>query len=364
MVRDRVGDLYGTTPVGGTFGWGTVFVIDASGALTILHNFAGPPHDGQQPEGGLVLDGKGNLYGVTAWGGSGTNCFAGATSGCGTIFKLTTTGKEHVLHSFAGEPDGSYPTGVLLRDAVGNLYGVASGGAYNQGAVFELSSDGNETVLYSFTGGTDGGSPNGGLVQDAAGNLYGATYYGGTLYDGTVFELNSTGQESVLHAFSGPPDGSGPEGPLTWGLDGNLYGVTNTGGVASCIFGGCGTVFKVSLTGEERVIYKFVGGLSDGAAPTGGLIADGGGNLYGTTFTGGIAPCFSYGCGTVFKLNRSGQETVIHFFAGPPDGEDAQAGLVRDQKGNLYGTTLFGGDASCPTYHYPGCGIVFELSPQ
>jgi len=324
-------------------------VASRAQTYNVLYTFTGGA-DGGNPQAGLLRDAAGNLYGTTTSGGQGT----------GVVFKLHKE-EETVLHSFAGSPtDGSYPYAGLVRDDDGNLYGTTRyGGAYDVGTVFKVDPCGKETVLYTFTGGADGANPLAGLVLGKAGNLYGTTSYGGDLsctlngpYGcGVVFKLDRTGTETVLHAFTGGADGAAPFAGLVRDAAGNLYGTTFNGGAPTVSCGGCGVVFKLDPTGNETVLYTFTG-LADGAAPIGGVILDGAGNLYGTAlFAGGAC------CGVVFKLDPTGNQTVLYSFTGGPDGGFPSAGLVRDRAGNLYGTTTGGGDPSC------GCGVVFKLEP-
>jgi uncharacterized repeat protein (TIGR03803 family) len=225
-------------------------------------------------------------------------------------------------------------------------------------------------VLYTFTGGSDGSTPEAGLVRDTAGNLYSTTYQGGDVQGGdvqdgdvrcsdvtngcgVVFKLNTTGKETVLHTFlGGPSDGANPAGGLVRDAQGNFYGTTNYGHEPA----GYGTVFEFSKTGKETVLHAFSGGSSDGANPLGGLIRDNDGNLYGTTIAAG-----SSDNGTIFKVSKAGKETVLHSFAGyPSDGANPTlAGVVMDKDGNLYGVTYFGGRGTrCPG----GCGTLYKLS--
>ena len=237
LVLDKEGNLYGTTYEGGEYNQGTVFKLTPSGTETILHSFDFNGLDGYYPDGTLVLDGKGNLYGTTTYGGPyGCN-----EDGCGTVFELTPSGKERILHSFGASGDGSNPYGSLVPDKMGNLYGTTDlGGAYNYGTVFELTlSHGTwtETILHSFdNNGTDGTDPAAGLVFDANGNLYGTTIGGGAYNYGTVFELSppSGGSglwaETILWSFGSGTDGHYPEASLIFHKDGNLYGTTSYGG--------------------------------------------------------------------------------------------------------------------------------------
>jgi uncharacterized repeat protein (TIGR03803 family) len=365
LTRDSAGNLYGTTVSGGTStrcttgpGCGTVFKLSATGAETLLHSFAGGPTDGLAPYAGLVRDAAGSLYGTTAYGNP---------SNGGVVFKVSATGTETVLLSFTDYVTGAAPTAALIEDVAGNFYGTASGGgAFNNGVVFKLSPRGTETVLYSFTGGADGGSPQAGLVRDAAGNLYGTTFYGGFTGSeacdfgcGVVFKLSPAGTYTVLHSFAGGSDGANPFAGLTRDSAGNLYGTTQYGGVH-----GNGVVFKLSPAGTETVLHRFTGG-ADGGNAVAGLAQDGLGNLYGTTQYGGAACSFSSGitCGVVFKLSSCGSGfKVLHTFTGGADGGLPTAGLIQDPAGNLYGTTSGGGVKSdaCFNVH---CGVVFKLTP-
>lgn len=323
LVRDTAGDLYGTTRDGGAFGLGTVFKIDASGNGTVLHSFLFS--DGAEPYGGLVMDTAGNLYGTTSAGGPGT-----PGTVFGTIFKLDTSGNYTVLHTFTLS-DGAGPTAAPIMDAAGNLYGTTSGGGssidtgvcsiditnFGCGTVYKLDPSGNLIVLHNFTGG-DGWSPSAPLIMDNAGNLYGTTTAGGSTFNGaactlsgglgqngcgTVFKLDPFGNLTVLHSFTGGSDGAAPYyGGLVMDAANNVYGTTLAGGTGACtgrnaIIIGCGIVFKVNSSSNERVLYSFTGA-SDGAFPYGGLVIDGTGNLYGTT----SEFLALGGYGTVFKL--------------------------------------------------------------
>jgi uncharacterized repeat protein (TIGR03803 family) len=280
-----------------------------------------------------------------------------------------------VLYTFTGTPDGSEPGQANLLDVNGTLYGTTySGGAYGFGMVFKFDRKGQETVLYSFTGGTDGANPSAGVVRDAKGNLYGTTYSGGDLsctsiYGtpgcGVVFKLDTAGTETALYSFTGGTDGGEPQG-LVIDNAGNLYGITFFGGSQTCPFGslGCGVVYKVDTSGKETVLYTFQDG-TDGGEPNGFVTMDSAGNLYGATISGGdLSACSGQGgCGVIFKLDTSGKETVLYTFTGGADGAVANGGFLMDAKGNLYGTTNFGGDLSCSNNpFYTGCGVVFEVT--
>jgi len=362
LIQDASGNLYGTTFSGGAFKYGTVFKLDTNGKETVLYSFTGLT-DGTNPLGGVLMDAAGNLYGTTLYG---------ATANSGTVFKLDTAGTETVLHSFGGS-DGANPTAGLIQDTTGNLYGTTYSGGDGGGTVFKLDTNGTETVLYSFPrlprGSRHGQNPEAGVVLDAAGNLYGTTYY--CTYDhskdctpylkhkdncgegcGVLFRLDTAGHETVLHFFSGHgSDGAFPHANLVWDAAGNLYTTTEYGGYGSCTLG-CGTVFKLDLSGKKPrgiVLHNFTAG-RNGAYPSASVFRDAAGNLYGTTQVGGPADS-----GTVFELTPKGKETVLYTFHGKEDGRYPQAGLLRDSAGNLYGTASEGG-----TYGY---GVVFELTP-
>jgi uncharacterized repeat protein (TIGR03803 family) len=293
VVADAAGNLYGTTTGGGNgtcgngYGCGTVF----EGA-TVLHAFTAAGGDGYIPESGLILDQSGNLYGTTYEGGGGSGCNG---NGCGTVFRLSPSRRETVLHTFVGGTDGSGPEASLMMDQAGNLFGTTSGGgAYSAGIVFKLAPDGTETVLHSFGGEGDGKYPQSRVIADRAGNLYGTTYTGGGGVDcGTVFKLAPDGTETVLYAFKGSPDGCYPYAGLLR-RNGILYGTTVNGGSLD----GWGTIFALATDGTETVLHRFH--IHYGAHPYGDLVADRKGNLYGTTFEGGYC---KRGCGTVFEIS-------------------------------------------------------------
>jgi uncharacterized repeat protein (TIGR03803 family) len=338
LVLDSEGNLYGTTTWGGAVvpALGTVFKVTPSGTETVLHTFTGGA-DGSEPYfAGVVFDKAGNLYGTTD---------NGSAYVAGTVFKLTPTGTETVLYTFSyNSPNGTFPMAGVVLDKAGNLYGTtAAGGATNHGTVFKLTPAGTETVLYSFKGGKDGCSQYGGVVLGSNGDLYGTTSGEGCSSLGTVFKLTPTGTETVLHRFvSNPKDGSDPKAGLVIDSKGNLYGTTYYGGTH-----GYGTVFKVTPTGTETVLHSFTG--LDGENPQASVIRDTAGNIYGTTYIGG-----ANNYGTVFKLTPTGTETVLHSFAGyPADGAYPLTGVVLDTKGILYGATYGGGAYAL--------GMVFKL---
>jgi uncharacterized repeat protein (TIGR03803 family) len=256
LLRDSAGNLYGTTSAGGASGQGTVFRIDTSGKESVLYSFTGGS-DGGTPQAALIRDSVGNLYGTTADGGNLINCNLTGSAGCGVVFKLDTSGLETVLHTFTG-PDGIFPNTALIRDAAGNLYGTTANGGdlscnltgiSGCGVVFKLDVSGNLKLLYVFKGGADGGIPSADLLQDSTGNLYGSTGLRGNSVDcgfpgsgcGVVFRLDTNGKETVLHTFSDGADGGVPDG-LLLGADGNIYGTTAIGGGSHNV----GVIFKIS----------------------------------------------------------------------------------------------------------------------
>jgi uncharacterized repeat protein (TIGR03803 family) len=349
----------------------------------VLYSFQGGT-DGAFPAGDVVFDKQGNLYGATQQGG-GTDCSPMAA--CGTVYQLAPPAKqgdswtETVLHVFRGKQhnDGEFPSGGVIADAAGNIYGTSSYGGTGDcillgikggcGTVFELSpppTKGGQwtyAILYSFKGGKDGYLPFGDLVFDGKGNLYGATYFGGGKgttcnpyyqYCGTVFELSppkakgGKWTEKVLHSFAGiskgqqTGDGANPNGSLALDSTGAIFGTTSIGGYNCPRFQGvgCGMAFELSpptKTGgawTEKMLHRFTDG-NDGAGPNGGLIFDARGSLYGTAAGGG-----SQESGVIFRLAQGKQsgrwiETVLYSFQAGNDGGDPQ-GLVFDSRGNLY----------------------------
>jgi hypothetical protein len=405
LAFDKAGNLYGATSWGGEgpcapTQCGTVFQLTPTnnngGPWTenVLHIFKGRQHgDGNTPAGGVIFDAAGNLYGTTAYGGTGNCVVLGSKTGCGTVFEMkpptTKTGNwtEGVLYSFKSGKDGYLPNGDLVFDNAGNLYGATEfGGGFGScdapyyqycGTIFELSppttkaGKWTETVLYSFKSGTDGANPNGGLVFDSKGNIYGTTSWGGSTTGcadngfvgcGTALRLDVPGKaggawaEKILHRFSGGfGDGQGPNGNLIFDSSGNVFGTTRAGGGAES-----GTIFQLGVVKgtkrwAETILYSFQGGV-DGWAPDGGVVIDPSGNLYGTTTVATTKVQ-----GTVFRLQPSKDNSwvfrTLYGFAGGSDSGNPTGSLVLRESGALFGTANHGGDGPCQG----GCGTVFRV---
>jgi len=340
LLMDRAGNLYGTTVYGGEYDCGTVFKLTPTGTETVVYSFNpnGAPGDGFQPYAGLVMDRKGNLYGTTLYGGA---------DNYGTVFKVTPTGAETVLYSFNpdGVPgDGFHPYAGLILDSADNLYGTTEyGGANGDGTVFKVTPRGTETVLYSFGSQSgDGINPYAGLLMDKQGNLYGTTLYGGANNLGTVFKLTSSGTETVLYSFSPyGDDGHHPYAGVIMDKLGNLYGTTELGGRGEVV----GTVFELTPAGVETVLYSFTGGYTDGEQPYSGLVMGKKGKLYGAS-SHGQSPNY----GALFELSPPSRKkgpwtfTSLHAFnSGNGDGIEPYGTPILDIEGNLYGTTYVGG---------------------
>jgi uncharacterized repeat protein (TIGR03803 family) len=374
LVADSAGNLYGTAYQGGAHNWGTVYELvrpvppKTAWTETVLHTFSGGV-DGGLPEGGVIFDGAGNLYGTT---------YGGGASNAGTVFKLTPpvfpggAWTQSVLHSFQPvSGDGEYPETGLTWDHSGDLIGVTPSGGSNRrsacggdcGTVFQLSPPSapggtwTETILQNFKWG-QGVVPRGTPVVAANGILYGTTYIGGLNGEGVIYRLTppavpgGTWTYRVLHSFTGHADGGSPRGSLVLHGKGVLYGATGGGGA-----NGGGTVFEFfppAVAGgawTENVIYSFGSFSGDGSGPASNVIFDSAGNIYGTTPTGGANPtsCSVLGCGSVFQLTPpiagdTWTETILHSFSGSPsDGARPTGGLLLEKNGVLFGVTQWGG---------------------
>jgi len=343
----------------------------AAGTETVIYNFDNYSGDGYYPYSSLVADKAGNLYGTTYQGGA---------NGLGSVFELSLSGgvwTETLLYSFAGDAtgDGEYPVySPLVFDKAGNLYGTTEYGgstSCNCGVVFELTKSGStwkETILHSFLGYSqkDGYLPQAGLSFDSTGNIFGTTYQGGTFNVGTVFELlpvKGGWKYRLIHNFNTQNGGAGyPLGGITQGANGYYYGTTYYGGFAY----NAGTIYRLFQARNtwvgQNVFYFLEGG--DGIYPNSSLTMDAKGNMYGTTYYGGAGESCSGGCGTVYKLtpgknNTYAQSVIYSFQAGVKDGQnpDSGAGVTLDATGNLYGTTLYGGSTE-------NAGTVYKLKPS
>jgi uncharacterized repeat protein (TIGR03803 family) len=276
LIIDGGGHLYGSAQ-GGVNNLGDIFEVSPAGVVSVLHSFNGT--DGSYPAVNPIRDRAGNLYGTTNQGGTSAGC------SCGTVFKLTPEGELTVLHSFTG--GYAYPSALTL-DTAGNLYGFEYATNAN-GSIFKVTPDGTFSLIYSFcslSNCADGSAPVGSLILNKAGNFHGTTNRGGQFNQGTVFELTPAYAESVLYSFTGGSDGGNPVGKLTQDAAGNMFGVTYGGGPTSAAYG---TVYKVTPAGMESVLYSFcqLANCTDGARPAGPLALDTFGSVYGTTILGG-----------------------------------------------------------------------------
>jgi uncharacterized repeat protein (TIGR03803 family) len=365
LTFDREGNIYGTTAGGGDFDFGAVFKLTPSGdtwVQTVIYSFAGG-NDGLDPHGGVTIGPDGNLYGTAVAGGNAGIC---AGDGCGVVYRLVRDGDfwfQETIHNFKGGNDGWGPGSGVVFDANGNLYSTTpNGGRSSAGTIFMLSPTAtgawHKTTIHSFTGGKDGATGSlGNLLLDAAGNLYGVTEQGGANGVGTVYKVSHspTGRWifTTLYTFKGMPDGASPYGGLISDASGNLYGTTYFGGLA-----GMGTIFQLAPgpngSWQENVLYNFLGD-TDGSFPTTTLIFDAKGNLFGSTSAGGRPSC---DCGTAFKLTLSGgswNEKIVHYFGKGFDGYAPNYGLTFDAAGNLYGATPAGGTSRT--------GMIFKFTP-
>ena len=368
LVQGTDGNSYGLTTVGGSRTAGTFFRITPAGKLTVLYDFCAQSNctDGAYPVG-LTLGTDGNFYAIAQAGG--TNC--ASSGGCGTVFKISASGALSTLASFCSEAncaDGSQPSGGMVQASDGNFYGTTYLGGHNCkpnapcGTIFRVTPTGKLTILYRFcsqSGCADGGSPWGRLIQASDGNLYGTTFGGGSKGYGTVYRITLSGQLTTLYSFcseSHCTDGAYPL--VVEGTDGNLYGITFSGGVGT--FGSnSGTIFKITPTGTLTTLYRFCSqqGCSDGMNP-GSLVQGTDGNFYGPTVYGGAKDISCVvGCGTVFEITPTGTLTTLHTF-NLTDGF-GPGRLIQATDGAFYGTTTWGGSS---TACQSGCGTVFSMS--
>ena len=362
LIMDNAGNIFGTTVLGGAFGNGNAYKMsykNGQWALAPLWGF-GSGADGSWPSSGLIIGPKGVLYGQTNEGGG--------PAGGGTVYSLTSPSEvpprvtwpwtEAVLHSFTGGLDGDSPAGGVILDSAGNVYGTAqAGGSHNFGVVYQLTPAAGgwtENILYSFGVGI---MQETGLVLDGAGNLYGTTSTGANGC-GVVYELSPSGGSQwtaqVLHTFQSETDGCWPLGNLMFDARGNLYGTTEDEGPYG--ENGAGTVYELTPSNGSwifTVLYAFPAGiLPPNIGPSGGVIMDQSGSLYGTTCQQG-----PWGAGTVYKVSPSLSGwtlTGLHEFTGFGDGSCPGGDLLMDADGNLYGTSQGG--------QY-GVGVLWEITP-
>lgn len=345
-ILDRSGNLYGTTYLGGRFSAGSVYKLSPNGSswtYTSLYSLTAGA-DGSGPAFGTLAVHNGALFGTTEGGGSFGTAFRVAPSQNGW--------RETVVHTFGNGTDGAQPIGGVVFDSSGNFYGTTSlGGAYGNGTVFQVSGSGVESEIYSFTGGNDGTNPPAGVTVDAHGNLYGTTSLGGINGDGVIYELSPSGSswtQTVLYSFQGLNDGANPVGGVILDTAGNLYGTTFDGGV-----NGGGTVYRLSPSGgtwKMTILYSFTGGYG---GPYNKLTFDSKGNIYGATNGEG-----AHGFGSVFKLTPAAGSwtlTDLYDFNNGTDGGSPYGSVAVDSHGNVFGTAATGGSKNQ--------GVVFEITP-
>ena len=350
LVQGTDGNLYGTTNGGGPYDDGTVFKITPAGKLTTLHNFDN--NDGSNPVSGLVLDLSGNFYGTASGGG--------ASSYYGTVYKISPAGKLTTVYNFCSQQgchDGADPYSALVQDPNGNFYGTTNqGGDQGSGTVFKVTPSGKLTRLHSFAY-AEGVAPWAALLRGIDGDFYGSTSAGTNQTEGTIFRITSQGKFATVYTFCSKPnctDGATPRGSLIQDASGNLYGTTPGGGT----YNG-GTIFKLTPSGKLTTLYSFCAKTNcpDGYGPYAGLVQATDGNFYGTTVEGGIASCDSpYGCGTVFKITPQGKLTTLHRF-NETDGALPFGGLLQATNGKLYGTTTAGGPTNVGTIFSLSMGL-------
>jgi uncharacterized repeat protein (TIGR03803 family) len=368
LIRDAEGNLYSAAEAGGSdngfceFGCGMVFKIDPAGKLTALYDFTGGSNGGY-PVAGLVQDKAGNFYGTTQGLGN---------SNLSVVFKLTPDGKETSY-----DPPGSIGSlaSPLALDAKGNVYGMSPyGGTHNCGwdrqglgcgTLFKMTPNGKFTIIHSFDG-TDGMNPQGGLVRDAKGNLYGAAFFGGIRACtttgnghfepgcGTIFKIDVNGKYTVLHTFTGHKDGAGPQG-LIIDSAGNLYGIAQNGGnhEGNGHLYGLGTIFKVDASGKFSVVFTFTPNISGSVGYANLLARDSKGNLYGAKQYDG-----ANNAGCLFRINTKGHYTNLFDFADVGQenpGGYRPVGVVLGSAGDFYGSMALGGSS--------GFGTVFHIKP-
>jgi uncharacterized repeat protein (TIGR03803 family) len=328
LTIDSKGNLYGAAFIGT---YGAIYKVTPKGGLSTLYSFGSVPNDGLYPQGGLILDSAGNLYGLTGAGGANND---------GTVFKVTPSGVETTLYSFTVASSRFHP--YLSRDSAGNIYGYTllqgNGGLAN--SLFKVTPGGTFSTLYTFCSlpnCADGDLPAGGPIVDKAGNIYGDTTEGGQFNLGVVYEFTTSGEYNILHNFAGGLDGDGPQDRLTQDAEGNLYGTTLAGGNDSA-----GTVFEVSSSGVESILQNFciTESPSCGFEPSGPVTRDSQGNLYGRVSGGGQDHA-----GVVYKIAADGTYTEAYY-----GNQQGGYNVVVDSSGNLYGVTLGQGTVNAKLY--------------
>jgi uncharacterized repeat protein (TIGR03803 family) len=316
-VQGRDGELYGTT-YGVTYG--SVFKITTAGSGGDLYEFNSS--QGANPVGGLTLSADGSFYGTTAFGGS-TNQ--------GVLFKITASGTYTVLHEFAGGSDGANPFAPPILASDGNLYGTTEGLFSVASTIYKYTPSGTFSTIYQFEQ-VNGATISAPLTQGSNGDLFGSASGGGVYGCGTLFTITRSGTLVSSYSFPCGSRGALP-GTLVQASDGNFYGMTDQGGTENL-----GTIFKMNpLTMKVTTLHKFVGGNGDGKLPTGGLVEATDGNLYGETSGGG-----SSNDGVLFRLTTTGDYKVIYTFQSTT-GSGALAAPFQHTNGLLYGTLQLGG---------------------
>jgi uncharacterized repeat protein (TIGR03803 family) len=362
LIQGSDGNLYGTTSVGGLVGGGAVFRATPSGAYSVLYSFLCGTTDGCQPTS-LVQGPDGNFYGTTLTGGHGVCGSPPPTPGansapptCGVVFRVTPSGEESVLYFFSGGADGGVPYPQLIVGPDGALYGITADfyGASAGGAVFRVDLAGTESVLYQFSAqtSTDGVNPTS-IMLASDGNFYGTTVFGGLNGVGTIYRLTASGAESVLYSFQRGTDAAYPQTPFIQGADGYFYGTTNGGGMYAC-----GTIYKASPNGDESVILSFSG--NDGCGPGPGWVQMASGLFYGSAGYSDSGQCSPNWCGIIYSVSPPGSPAITYLFTlANYSGTiiaPAPYALIAGSDGNLYGVTQFGGDLDG--------GMLFELTPS
>jgi uncharacterized repeat protein (TIGR03803 family) len=366
----------------------TATASPAQVTFTSLGSFDGT--NGYDPSGPLVQDTHGKIYGTVIYGGSG-NSPCELQNGCGGIFSVTPGGRLTLDYRFCNaNPNctlGIFPAYGMLLAENGKLYGTtASGGTEQVGTIYTFSPSAGVTTIYNFCAkqkGFDcvnGFEPEGGLIQGADGNFYGTTIYGGAASTpaGTLFKITPAGDLTTLYSFCAAgacPGGAHPTAPPVQTANGNLYGTANFGGAnnsSDCLSEGCGAIYQATPAGEVTTLYNFCSktNCTDGSTPVAGLVQGNDGNLYGTTLWGGDGGTqnICYGaCGTLFKITPAGKLTTLYNFCSKPkcaDGSSPYSTLTLGSDGNFYGTTANGGTGANQCSTLNGCGTIFKITPK